>query len=1151
MPPSKKQDVNLPFPVNGVFEARPYDQQPERTTTDSKNVVSFDVGEDKQRGGQRLGITKATPTTEEGGGLGTNRVQLLDVVPVGNETIGYLGGVVVFNNSSDAGVPDGTPCNLTELAIDPNQDGEVDDILGDIAPAPITGNASNFPIPMFECTSLTPPPTEAGFSDNAYEQGRGPVGAQHALIPVGDHGPVNTWNTSSPGLWHVKTCGDKRGCIYPRAPFDKSVTTNELDVFLIGGVGGGTGTNKPLAATYAGSRAPSFYTAESPTDLPLGMFGGGTANNPTQTTYVSSVLLPTQSETEDSFNSNASRDWALTCDVFTPYKDQIDGGDARAQYKSVTGSAKINAELTVNREYYYGFIFKMQATVSHETTNINSDAEEERCLFVGFHQSPDSTKTIASEKPVLKIGTIDNTDNNQISLVNERVVDTASLDYRTWYSLDLRCVNGFLEVRLNGVGPLPDANDVTETKFKLADILGDEVDGDTFEATRSRSGLLFWRSSSVGIGHVNLRYPTYSASTDEVVGNPNFSPTQTNSDFGLAYRRNDNTYLQNPMENTGGPFDGPDRAFWTNTSDNSGTGRDETWGSENNASTITGGTGSKGFLGFQTTGDTSWGDSDSLRLRLFMKDSGQAFSYPTTFSEDGYTSGTFAERTHVERSSQLLSRAEWGGDFVRDWQEPYFHNYQWRNITDLGDVDRVVLAATEGNVYVSANSGGSFLQTTPDDSGQDAENIVFSPTTSRISGVEFFNQFYMCDGTKYLVLDVPKRNLQDWSILCKALGNDDSPTGDPIIPGGANDSDDPKCSLITRHMGRLVLSGYAPFPNNWFMSDYYTDSIEVGHGPNNWDVTNGAVSGTSTGLPEIGEPIKAMFPFREEALVFGCLNSISLLQGDPGDENGNATITSISRDIGIIGPDAWAHGPNRSLFFFGTNGLYYLSPNEFNVSQTNRLSVGRMDREFASIDLAKFDVKLVYDYYLYGLHIFMSPKQAATGSTRHYFYDERSQAMWPMEYPESVGPAACVYYPDPSPANRRVLLGGYDGHVRYFDPLATSDDGTAIDSYVWIGPFQVGPVTESKIMRIAAVLDAQSPNLNWGIYVGDTAEEAKSSTPVATGEWKSGRNLWKHVRARGQNIYVKIFSNTSTALPWSLENITATLAVAGRVRERN
>jgi hypothetical protein len=1138
MPPSKKQDVNLPFPVNGVFESRPYDQQPDRTTSDAKNVLSFDVGEDKQRGGQRLGITRSTPDSESGGSLPDSRVQMLDVVPLGNETIGFPGGVITYGASSDSGVPDGTPCDFTALAIDPNQDGSIDDILGDTDPAPITGSETSFPIPLFELTSVSPKPTSANFADNAYTTGYGPQGSNHAILPIGEQGPVNTWNTSSPGLWHVKSRDGKQGCIFPKAPFHK----HGVDI---------PGNAGKLMGSSGGNRCPSRVLATSPLDCPLGMFGGGAdANHPTSTTYVSSVLLPTQSEDEAGFNSESTKNWAMTCNVCTPATDliqykstSVSEGNAWSFYRKEEGHyVWIRADVSSIREYYYGFVFRVKATVAHEGSEIDSSGDGEQSLFVGFHQAPagntDGASMTGSLKPKLVIGSLDNSSADQMSLKNQRTLNVFTgadncLEHDSWHAIDIRCVDNELEVRLDGVGPLPDINDASATRFSLVDFLEDDVVGNDFSTTRARSGLLFWRRANIGIGNISV------------------TGTQTQGVENDWYWYNLNGQVYHIYGGVHGYWSGSDTGYESYSlrpnASNLSQPRDETWGPANDASTTSGGTGAKSYLYWRD-------DSNANRQVGLVRRDNLAFSYPTAFSETGYTEGDDLNSIGAfvpTVGSQMLCLSEFGGDYVRDWNEPYFHDFRWRNITDLAEVERVVLAGNSGDIYMSSNAGTSFAKTQPDNTNNDEENIVFDSNSSRIAGVEFYNQYYMCDGTKYLALDIPSRKLSDWSILCKQLASDDEPTEDSTLPGGFNSTGDTKASLIARHMGRLVLSGYRPFPNNWFMSDYYTDSLEVGHGPNNWDVTNGAVSGTSTGLAEIGEPIKAMFPFREESLVFGCLNSIVLLQGDPGDENSNASITSISRDIGIIGPDAWAHGPNRSLFFFGTNGLYYLSPNEFNVSQTNRLSVGRMDREFASIDLANFDVKLVYDYFLYGLHIFMSPKQPSTGATRHYFYDERSQAMWPMEYPNTVGPAATVYYPDPTPSLRRVLIGGYDGHVRYFDANATSDDGTAIDSYVWIGPFQVGPVTESKVMRIAAVLDAQSPNVNWGIYVGDTAEEAKSSTPVVSGDWKSGRNLWKHVRARGQNIYVKLSSNTSTVLPWSLENITATLAVAGRVRERN
>ena len=91
-------------------------------------------------------------------------------------------------------------------------------------------------------------------------------------------------------------------------------------------------------------------------------------------------------------------------------------------------------------------------------------------------------------------------------------------------------------------------------------------------------------------------------------------------------------------------------------------------------------------------------------------------------------------------------------------------------------------------------------------------------------------------------------------------------------------------------------------------------------------------------------------------------------------------------------------------------------------------------------------------------------------------------------------------------------------------------------------------------MRIAAVLDNGSPveegkRLQYEIYVGDTPEEARANSPVLSDTWTAGRNPWKYTRSRGQSIFVKLKSSVA-AMPWAIETITATLAVAGRARDR-
>ena len=1161
MPESNKQDVNMPFPVNGVFESRPHDQQPERTTTDAKNVLSYDIDEDRQRGGRRLGTKKATPENG-GGGLGTNRVQMLDVVPLPQSSPGIPGGVVNYTNSVDEGIPEFTPADLTNLAVDPNQDGNPDDVLGTDSPAPVSGGTTLFPLPMFECTEVFPEPTSAEWESGKYDHTVFYGGSHNkALVPVGANGPVSTWNTGSPGLWHVRSVDGRDGCIYPRAPFDKVTGDND---------------GKSLY-----NQMPSRFLAENKTDAPLGFIGGGnpTEYKPTNTTTVSSVVFPFQDDSEVAFHNAATKDWAVSCSIRTPASDELEATPNNSQFpgqrchykvfgqENLSGTGedgflKLGLQMVGGSEYFYGFVFRVKATVSNSETTIDAGTESTQLLFVGFHQPSTENERCASAVPRLKIGTIRNPDDDQITLVSERtfdVGDDGSLDFKTWYGLEVHCQSNQLEVYLDGLGPLATSEDALETRFNLADFVGEDSEGTELSVTRARTGLFFRRKRCVRPEEVFAQWYTADPERgllDSVTGDTGIGDRTEPQDYNGNVRIRQRTVAGGAevwIDEAGGD---PARANGMlqyglyNGSYPSGSTQPRSGPRTEDHSLDT--------VCLMKWSQQSTNDYHTL-VYFRDKEVANSISYPATHSDyvaDPETSGYFYEGDQdgwklLSRGSELLHRAEFGGDFLRDWNEPFFHNVQWRNIENQTEAGRVLIAASGGELYASTNVGDSFGKATVDDTSDDQENIIFDTSSLRISGVEFYSKYYMTDGKKYLVLDIPTRVLSDWSVLCKALDEDGNVTGDPLIPGGANsDEETDGCRLITKHLGRIVLAGFPSFPNNWFMSGQYTDSVSAGEGPNDWDVNAGdAISGTSTNLSEIGEPIRALFPFREDSLVFGCQNSIMLLQGDPGVDGGSS-ITNISRDIGIVGPDAWAHGPNRSLYFFGSNGLYYMSPNEFNVSQTNRLSVGRMDREFASVNLALFNVKLLYDYFLYGLHIFMSPKSEPSSAVKHYFYDERSQALWPMEYPTLHGPTASVYYPDPEPGRRRVLMGGFDGHVRYFDAAATSDDGTTIDSHVWIGPFEIGRVTETKVMRMAAVLDAQSPDVEWGIYVGDTAEEAKSSEAVASGSWKKGRNLWKHVRARGHNIFVKLSSN-AVSTPWSLENITATLAVAGRVRERN
>ena len=187
---------------------------------------------------------------------------------------------------------------------------------------------------------------------------------------------------------------------------------------------------------------------------------------------------------------------------------------------------------------------------------------------------------------------------------------------------------------------------------------------------------------------------------------------------------------------------------------------------------------------------------------------------------------------------------------------------------------------------------------------------------------------------------------------------------------------------------------------------------------------------------------------------------------------------------------------------------------------------------------------------MFGVHIFLCPADTPLLATNHYFYDERNDAFWKMEHPIEGSPS-CAHFRNSSNAEERgVLLGTHNGQIWGYDNEALDDNGTPINSHVWLGPFALGSVTETKLVRMAAVLDNNSSNVAYSIHVADTVEGAKNAPAVITSTWGPGRNAWKYERARGAGVFVKLYQSESSA-PWSLESITATLAVAGQARIRN
>ena len=220
-------------------------------------------------------------------------------------------------------------------------------------------------------------------------------------------------------------------------------------------------------------------------------------------------------------------------------------------------------------------------------------------------------------------------------------------------------------------------------------------------------------------------------------------------------------------------------------------------------------------------------------------------------------------------------------------------------------------------------------------------------------------------------------------------------------------------------------------------------------------------------------------------------------------------------------------------------------------SQPERISLA-VDKRLKSIDIGANMIRLEWNDFEEGVHVFITPY--AGGSSTHYFWS-RENGRWDKDVlPDAQNPTA-VYVADGDGASDRVmLLGASDGKVRYWNVSGTSDDGTALTSYVVIGPLQMGGGERlGSIQNLRAVLPVGSGSMDLYTYGSDEADYSTIGTAVVTRSGSSalvaGRNAPIWDRTLGQSIWVKIGRFvTPSAATWGIETLDAEAIDGGIVR---
>jgi len=307
-------------------------------------------------------------------------------------------------------------------------------------------------------------------------------------------------------------------------------------------------------------------------------------------------------------------------------------------------------------------------------------------------------------------------------------------------------------------------------------------------------------------------------------------------------------------------------------------------------------------------------------------------------------------------------------------------------------------------------------------------------------------------------------------------------------------------------------------------------------------------------------------PYSDDVLIFLGDHSVWQMSGDP---MAGGRIDRISDITGGAWGRAWCKDPYGRIWFYGSRGgVYRMVPGQ----APERVSSQAIEDRMRRTDLGTHFVRMAWSDDEQGVYVWMVPTRDDSVAD-NYFYDVRTDGWFVDAYAASDHyPRAVFVYDADNPNDRAILLGGKDGYIRQIDQGAKNDDGTAIESYVMIGPIRPrGKAAEILIDQIEVTLGWNSDGADGlcRLWIGDSEEDAlagieielemlltesgeilileEASDPAFQMDLVAGKSVTHHPRVRGYAAYAEIF-NDDLHVRWSLERVELRLKVLGSKR---
>lgn len=347
----------------------------------------------------------------------------------------------------------------------------------------------------------------------------------------------------------------------------------------------------------------------------------------------------------------------------------------------------------------------------------------------------------------------------------------------------------------------------------------------------------------------------------------------------------------------------------------------------------------------------------------------------------------------------------------------------------------------------------------------------------------------------------------------------------------------PECPLVAAWNGRLIVGGPPYAPHWWAMSraGTYTD----------WDFTRedaaAAIDGTNALVSGLGEPLRAIVPYRDDYVLFLHRNSVWVMRGDP---RAGGRLDNLSRRVGCVHFGAACMTPDGWCIFLSEDGLYGIAPGA--LMEPQPISRPTLPRELLDVDPQRFVALVAWDPQRMGIAVFVSPLTAA-GFSSNWFLHWESRSWWQVTLPDNVQPTALVSDYSEFYGRHMLLTGGRDGQVRGQRRQNSADDSVPIDSSVVYGPVRLGidAFSVGLLQQIDVTLSEDSGNVTVDILTGDTPETALAADPAYTFTAGPGLNVRHYPRKRGNSLFVRLSGADGQ---WAVESIEVILEKYGRRR---